>query len=72
MTVIHLERAGWPRLVVVSLLATLTLLLAMGYFLCRTRRRWKPRMRSPHTGFQKINTNEDFTDSEEDDIQFDK
>ena len=36
MSVIHLERAGMPRLVILSLVVTLALLGALGYVLCRS------------------------------------
>ena len=35
VSVIHLERAGTPRLVILSLLVTLLILGALGYVLCR-------------------------------------
>ena len=35
VSVIHLERAGMPRLVILSLLVTIILIGALGYVLCR-------------------------------------
>ena len=89
MSVIHLERAGMPRLVVLSLLVTILLLGALGYVLCRSDHpnlmtldllmdtdrnagRRNGRLRSSHTGFQKIRSTDQFTDSEDDEIEFDK
>jgi hypothetical protein len=71
MSVIHLERAGMPRLVILSLVVTLALLGALGYVLCRNAGR-KGRLRNSHTGFQKIRSTDQFTDSEDDEIEFDK
>merc|ERR1711934_1229813 len=69
LSVIHLERAGMPRMVVLSLLVTL--LGALGYVMCRNAGR-KGRLRNSHTGFQKIRSTDQFTDSEDDEIEFDK
>jgi len=71
LSVIHLERAGMPRMVVLSLLVTLTLLGALGYVMCRNAGR-KGRLRNSHTGFQKIRSTDQFTDSDDDEIEFDK
>ena len=65
--VIRLERAGMPRLVTAGLLV----LLAMCYFLCK-RTGGKPRARRSHAGFQKVKTTDQFTDSEEEEVEFDK
>ena len=89
MSVIHLERAGMPRLVILSLLVTILLLGALGYVLCRSDHpnlmsldllmdtdrnagRRNGRLRNSHTGFQKIRSTDQFTDSEDDEIEFDK
>ena len=69
--VIRLERAGMPRLVTAGLLGTLLVLLAMCYFLCK-RTGGKPRARRSHAGFQKVKTTDQFTDSEEEEVEFDK
>lgn len=71
-TVIQLEReVRLPSLVTLCMFASLVLLVAgVVIFFRRSRRR--SRLHSPNTGFQKISTKEQYTDSEEDDIQFEK
>lgn len=69
--VIRLERAGTPWLVTVGLLGTLLVLLALCYYLCK-RTGGKPRARRSHAGFQKIKTTDQFTDSEDEEVEFDK
>ena len=69
---IHLEREGVPRLVAASFIFFILVFVGIGWFFCRRKGR-RTRLRlSPNTGFQKINSTEAYTDSEEDDIQFDK
>jgi len=72
VSVIHLERAGTPRLVILSLLVTIFIIGALCYVLCRNAARRGVRLRNSHSGFQKVRSTDRFTDSEDDEIEFDK
>lgn len=70
-TMIHLERqAGLPSFVTLCIFGTM-LIIFVGAA-CFFKKSKRSKLRSPNTGFQKIRTTDDYTDSEEDEIQFEK